>query len=177
MTTSLFHTCFAGHVAVSVSLSESVGFGGIKTLCAQAGLFSLSQPSTCFIIQFLFHTLPLLDFLLCYYATYLQLILFSSLLLFSMCYTETPHVFSNTPTHAHTHTFQNTKHTPQVRWAISWDSVVISHYCVSKPKHTFTLADNNRLTQFRSISIIKVIYHIRIFFFTPRQMKWVNLGE
>ena len=89
MTTSLFHTYLAGHVAVSVSLSESVRFGSIETLRAQAGLFSLSQPSTCLTIQFLFHTLPLLDFLLCYYATYLQLILFSTLYLL-LCVVQEP---------------------------------------------------------------------------------------
>lgn len=91
--------------------TESVGTGNLKTLRAQDGLFSFSQPSACLIIQIFVHTLPLLDFLLCYSATYLHLILFSPLLLSSMCYTETPHVFLNTRTHTHTCTLACT-HTP-----------------------------------------------------------------
>lgn len=94
----------------------------------------------------------------------------------SVCSTETPRVYFE-HTHAHTRTFQNTKHTPQVRWdAVQneqnlqtvW-SLVIS---VSRSqKHTFTLADNNRLAQFRSISITKIIDHMIFFCSHPDKLE------
>ena len=147
--------------------TESVGTGDVRTLRAQAGLFSSSSN-----ISFT-HC--------CCWIPYCVIL---------PCYTVDPFLHSYLPlcvththrhaTHKHTHTFQNTKHTPQLGWSAVQNEryrVVLSLLITAsqRQKHTFTLADSNRLTQFISISIIKVIYHIWVFFLS-RQIEWVNLG-
>lgn len=136
------------------TLSQSV----LASLRLCTWLFFFFQPSTCFIIQFIFHTLSLLDFLLCYSATLLQLT--PSLLL--LCVMHKHLIFlSNTHTH-------NPSRIPNIPHRLDYMqcrmsniktvlSLVIASRC---QKHTFRLADNNRITLFESVNIIKTICQI-----------------
>lgn len=106
---------------------------------------------------------------MCYSATYLQSIPFPPS---HRHLQKTPRVLFGASTRPHTHILQNAKHSPEVRCDAvhneqNLESVLSLVITASQSqKHTFTLADNKRPTRFGSISIVKIISHITLFFHT-----------